>query len=134
MRGMKRRVGIGPETFYIYRMSAGASLSKRSKWEPWGLPGEPFDPATDEFTRWRASVAKTFSLKGFKKFGLEAEYLGGENLDRFSKYQFGYFADSRVHGYQSELVRAGLRVLEKLGDDEFNESVQSIERLKPGRR
>jgi len=89
-----------------YRMTAGASRSKRSKWETWGLPGAPFDPATDEYSKWNASIAKTFSLSGFKKFGLEAEYLGGENLDRFSKYQFGYFADSRVHGYQSELVRA----------------------------
>jgi hypothetical protein len=31
---------------------------------------------------------------------------GGEDLDRFSKYQFGFFGGSRVHGYQIGKVRA----------------------------
>ncbi|MCZ6727593.1 MAG: hypothetical protein O7A98_09615, partial [Acidobacteria bacterium] len=89
-----------------YRLRLDGSLNKRSDWASWGLPGQAFDPDSDEFSRWGASLAKIFSLKGFKKIGLELEYLGGENLDRFSKYQFGFFADSSVHGYQSELVRA----------------------------
>jgi hypothetical protein len=89
-----------------YRLRLAGSTHKRSDWKAWGLPGEPFDSDTDQFSRWSASLAKTFSLQGFKKVGLEVEYLGGANFDRFSKYQFGYFADSRVHGYQSELVRA----------------------------
>lgn len=89
-----------------YRLSLSGNVNKRSDWRAWGLPDDPFDPETEEFSRWRAGLAKTFSLGGFKRAGLEVEYLGGSNLDRFSKYQFGYFSDSRVHGYQSELVRA----------------------------
>jgi hypothetical protein len=89
-----------------YRMRLAGSLSKRSTWKPWGLPDEPFDPASDEYSQWSVALAKTFDLGGFKKAGLELEYLGGQRLDRFSKYQFGYFSDSRVHGYQSELVQA----------------------------
>ncbi|OQC35776.1 MAG: hypothetical protein BWX64_02317 [Acidobacteria bacterium ADurb.Bin051] len=34
------------------------------------------------------------------------EYLGGSRLDRFSKYGFGIFGDSRVHGYQIGKIRA----------------------------
>ena len=37
---------------------------------------------------------------------ISAEHLDGENLDRFSGYDFGIFGDSTVAGYQSGLVRA----------------------------
>ncbi len=89
-----------------YRSRIGATFNKRSDWAAWGLPGEPFDPKTDEFIRWGASTAKTVSLSGFKKVGLQLEYLGGDNLDRFSKYEFGFFDDSTVHGYESGIVQA----------------------------
>jgi hypothetical protein len=89
-----------------YRLRLAGSVHRRSDWKAWGLPDNAFDQDTEQFERWSASLAKTYSLKGFKKVGLEVEYLGGANLDRFSKYQFGYFDASRVHGYQSELVRA----------------------------
>ncbi|MDH3522944.1 MAG: hypothetical protein OES32_05095 [Acidobacteriota bacterium] len=89
-----------------YRLRLGARFSKRSDWKPWGLPGEPFDPKAEEFGRWSASLAKTLSLSGFKKVGLQVEYLDGANLDRFSKYEFGFFDDSRVHGYESGIVQA----------------------------
>jgi hypothetical protein len=32
--------------------------------------------------------------------------VSGADLDRFSKYQFGFFGSTRVHGYQSNRVRA----------------------------
>ena len=40
------------------------------------------------------------------KLGLEVNYSGGQDLDRFSKYEFGFFGATRVHGYQSNRVRA----------------------------
>ena len=33
-------------------------------------------------------------------------YLDGKNLDRFSKYELGFFGSQRVHGVQSGSVRA----------------------------
>ena len=93
-----------------YRFRADGSFSQRSDWEPWGLPGSDtltnFDPETEDYLRYGASFAKIWWLPRFTKLGLEAEYRGGEDLDRFSKYQFGFFADTRVHGYQNDKVRA----------------------------
>ncbi len=93
-----------------YRFRAAGSVNRRSDWQPWGLPGSPeleaFDPDTEEYTLWNVAFAKTWWLPRFKKFSFELEYLDGEHLDRFSKYQFGFFADSRIHGYQSDRVRA----------------------------
>ncbi len=93
-----------------YRFSARGRHNVRSKWRPWGLPGSPeledFDEETKEYDLWGATLAKTWWLPRFKKFSIELEYQDGQNLDRFSKYGFGIFNDIRVHGYQSDNIRA----------------------------
>ncbi len=90
-----------------YRLRGEVSRTLRGKWEPWGLPdNEDFDPKNDEYTRWGVSAGKVWHLPKFFKFGFQAEYVNGSNLDRFSKYEFGLFSDVRVHGYQSDKVRA----------------------------
>ncbi len=89
-----------------YRLRLEGSYNKRSDWSAWGMPDEPFDPETDAFVRWGVRAAKNFHLSSFRRFGVEVEYLDGENLDRFSKYGFGYFSDAQVHGYESGLVQA----------------------------
>lgn len=89
-----------------YRLRLAGSVNKRSDWEFWGLPDADFDPETEEFSRWSLTLAKNFHLKRFQRIGVELEHRGGDQLDRFSKYQFGIFSDSQVHGYQSGLVRA----------------------------
>ncbi len=90
-----------------YRMRLGGAYHLRSQWEPWGFPGNPeYEPDDDRYTTWRASVGKTWHLPKFLKFGAELEYVDGSNLDRFSKYEFGFFSSVRVHGYQSDKVRA----------------------------
>jgi hypothetical protein len=93
-----------------YRLLAGTSFNNRSDWAPWGIPGtadfDNFDPETEDFQLWNLSLAKTWWLPKFQKMGLEVEYRDGTDLDRFSKYEFGYFSDVRVHGYTSDKVRA----------------------------
>jgi hypothetical protein len=90
-----------------YRLSLDAAFNQRTDWEPWGLPGNSeYDPRAREYTTWEASAAKNWYLPGFRKIGLELNYLDGDRLDRFSKYQFGFFGGSRVHGYQIGKVRA----------------------------
>lgn len=90
-----------------YRLAIDGARSRRSSWEFWGLPGNPeFDSEHREYTTWEVSAAKNWYLPNFRKLGVELVASGGENLDRFSKYQFGFFGGNRVHGYQIGKVRA----------------------------
>ncbi len=90
-----------------FRLSTAGSYSRRSKWDFWGLPGNlDFSEEKQDFLRWEARASKNWYLPSFQKVGLEFDYAGGSDLDRFSKYQFGFFGGTRVHGYQSNRVRA----------------------------
>ncbi len=89
-----------------WRLRLGGDWNKRSDWGPWGLPEQAFDPETEDYLRWGINAARSFHLPKFQRLGLDAEYLDGQDLDRFSKYGFGYFSAVRVHGYQSARVRA----------------------------
>jgi hypothetical protein len=90
-----------------YGFSTHYGVSRRSTWDPWGFPGNPdYSEDNQEFTRWGARVSKNWYLPRFQKIGAEVDYVSGSNLDRFNKYQFGFFGSTRVHGYQSNRVRA----------------------------
>lgn len=90
-----------------YRFQLAGSFNQRSDWEFWGLPDNvEFNQEQEDYLRWQATFAKTWWLPKFMKFGVELEHLGGEDLDRFSSYDFGIFGDSSVAGYPSGLVRA----------------------------
>jgi hypothetical protein len=90
-----------------YGLAATGSYSRRSKWDFWGRPGNPdFSEEKQDFLRWSARASKNWYLPRFQKVGLELDYAGGSDLDRFSKYQFGFFGGTRVHGYQSNRVQA----------------------------
>jgi hypothetical protein len=90
-----------------YGLSAAASYNRRSKWDFWGPAGNTdFSPDQKDFYRWEARASKNWYLPKFQKAGLEFDYAGGSDLDRFSKYQFGFFGGTRVHGYKSNSVRA----------------------------
>ncbi|MEO1370548.1 MAG: hypothetical protein AAFX50_25480, partial [Acidobacteriota bacterium] len=90
-----------------YRFRLSGSYESRADWEFWGLPDNTdFDPEQEDYIKWQASVGKTWWLPKFTKFGLELEHLDGEDLDRWSKYDFGTFGDADVAGYQNGLVLA----------------------------
>lgn len=90
-----------------YGLSARGSYSRRSEWSFWGLPDNPdWTEDKQDFLRWQARASKNWYLPRFQKVGVEIDYAGGSDLDRFSKYQFGFFGGTRVHGYQSNRVRA----------------------------
>jgi len=101
-------VGVGLQVARSgYRLDLEAAWSQRSEWQPWGLPGSAdYDPAHEDYQTWQLSLSKNWYLKKFRKIGLELDWSGGEDLDRFSKYQFGFFGGTRVHGYQIGKVRA----------------------------
>lgn len=98
---------VGAIVRYIrsgYRLVAGGSWNRRGDWQPWGPGAANLTP--DSYTLWNVGVAKTWHLPKFQKFGVALEYVDGSDLDRFSKYEFGFFSDIGVHGYQSDKVRA----------------------------
>ena len=89
-----------------WRLRLAADWNHRSEWRAWGLPGQEFDPDAQDYVRWSANVAKNFHLPKFQRVGIDFDWVDGENLDRFSKYSFGFFSGVRVHGYQSGRVQA----------------------------
>src|SRR6202521_5235323 len=90
-----------------YRLAGRYSYGMRSSWHLWGLPGNPdFSPANRDFTRYGLSATKNWYLPFFQKLGVEVDYYAGNHLDRFSKYEFGFFGGTRIHGYRSNAVRA----------------------------
>jgi hypothetical protein len=90
-----------------YSLGFSGRFNQRSEWEPWGFAGnQDFSEAHKDYLLWSAAAAKTWHLPSFQKIGAELVYAGGDDLDRFSKYDFGFFGATRVQGYQSNRVRA----------------------------
>jgi hypothetical protein len=90
-----------------YSLGLDVGYSRRSAWEDWGAAGAVVDAeASRDFLYWGASLGKNWYLPRFQKIGAELAYVDGRDLDRFSKYEFGFFGRTRVHGYQSNRVRA----------------------------
>ena len=86
-----------------YSLAVGGTSYQRAEWRLWGNPGD-YQPAHKDYLKYSASLTKDFFF-GFHKIHLNAAYFGGSDLDRFSKYQFGFFDDNRVHGVPSSGVR-----------------------------
>ena len=97
-----------------WTVQAQAENYRRSTWEPWGdrnptstavgsLYSE-FDPDDSSFLLYQAQISKQIILPRFQKVVLHASFLSGSRLDRFSKYQFGFF-DTRVRGFAGSGVR-----------------------------
>jgi len=90
-----------------YSLLASGSYARRADWEPWG-DVESFDPSTESYWRYRTTLGKDFFFKTFHKIHVDAGYFGGERLDRFTKYQFGLFDETRVRGIPSTVRFAEL--------------------------
>jgi MucB/RseB N-terminal domain len=106
--------------------SALATEGRRSGWEPWGdttaasastlaeFPGSAcdspgscfadFDPGQRSWRTYEWTLAKQFFLPRFQKVRLEASWLTGSNLDRFSQFNFSYYSH-RVRGLSGAGVR-----------------------------
>lgn len=95
------------------RKAWGVSLShewsQRTKHEPWGSidpntgrpatgPGTDFVEGASDFVRYSGSISKEFYLPMHQKLLAQATAVGGRDLDRFSKYNVGFF-DTRIHGF-----------------------------------
>src|SRR5262249_37362655 len=59
------------------------------------------------YEKYQASWSGDSFIGPFQKLHLTGAYFGGQDLDRFSRYQFGLFDDTRIHGVPSSGVRYG---------------------------
>jgi len=92
--------------FSGFNIVAAGSGYRRRKWEFWGDPAtSEFNPDQQDYQKWSLSVAKDQYFSGFRKLHLGVSYLGGHDLDRFSKYEFGSFSGNPVRGYKSGSLR-----------------------------
>jgi hypothetical protein len=88
-----------------YTLSSFYDYNQRTEWEPWGNLAE-YDPDQKTYVRYGGSIGKSFFLPKFQRIGVDLNYLAGQRLDRFSKYELGFFGSQRVHGIKSGSVRA----------------------------
>jgi hypothetical protein len=93
-----------------YSLLVNGTWFGRGSWKPWGL-GSGADPVTTAtprtYDKYQASLSRDFYLNPFSKIHVNGAYFGGDNLDRFSRYQFGLFDDTRIHGVPASGVRYG---------------------------
>jgi hypothetical protein len=109
-----------------WSVSALATAGRRSTWEAWGdttpataetkaqfagsacdSPGScfaEFDPSQRSYRTYEYTASKQFFLPHFQKVRLEATWLTGSSLDRFSQFEFSYYGN-RVHGFSGAGVR-----------------------------
>lgn len=79
------------------------SFSKRSAWEDFGLP-EDTDTVEDSFSTLQVDMSLSKRLPKFQNITGELRYLKGWNLDRFSRFGFGFF-ENRVNGFGTSGIR-----------------------------
>jgi hypothetical protein len=82
-----------------YALGAWGEKARRSAWEPWGLPGNPFSPGDRDYTRLGVDVRKALYLGKFRKVNLGLSGFDGRSLDRFSRFELGDFRSARVRGF-----------------------------------
>jgi len=93
-----------------YTVTSYYDYNHRTSWKPWGVLSE-YDPSQQNYSRFGASFAKSIYLPKFQRLTLDVNYLDGQHLDRFSKYELGFFGSKRIHGIRSGSVRAEKAVL-----------------------
>ena len=106
-----------------YSITAAGTAATRSDWERWGLfdtatstfVDPTFDASQKSFQRWKLTAFKEWYLPKFQKFKVEADYLDGRNLDRYSQYQFGRFGDESLVGFTGTGVRFDSGYLGRIG-------------------
>jgi hypothetical protein len=94
-----------------YSLLLNGTRFRRVTWSAWGAPS-PDGTLTDSagqrsYAKYGASLSRDFYFHVFHKIHLNGAWFSGSDLDRFSKYQFGIFDDTRIHGVPASGVRFG---------------------------
>jgi hypothetical protein len=88
-----------------YKISGFYDYNARTNWKPWGVLSE-YNSNQKTFTDFGGELSKSFYLPKFQRIGVQLNYLDGQRLDRFGKYELGFFGSQRIHGIRSGSVRA----------------------------
>ncbi|MGH9374364.1 MAG: hypothetical protein ACRD15_22840, partial [Vicinamibacterales bacterium] len=90
-----------------YNVVLNGTWFRRLGWRAWGAPDGTPAGVYNTYGKYSASVSRDLHFKVFHKIHLNAAWFGGRDLDRFAKYQFGMFDDTRIHGVPASGVRFG---------------------------
>ena len=88
-----------------YSVGATATFFARAHWEPWGPADALETDAPRTYWKYAVHASRDYFIDAFQKVHLNGSFFGGERLDRFSRYQFGMFDDTRIHGVPASGVR-----------------------------
>jgi MucB/RseB N-terminal domain len=95
-----------------FNATAIGGYYRRRDWEFWGNPAtSEFDPKDRDYWKYQVSVSKDQYFPGFRKLHVGLTYLDGQDLDRFSKYEFGAFSGAPIHGFKSGSVKTQTALL-----------------------
>ena len=90
-----------------YNIQGEANYYARQKWEPWGAPDFfTYLPSQKDYWKWDFSAQKGFYFANFRKLLVKVEYMGGQDLDRWSQWDFGPFSTHSMTGFPSGSVLA----------------------------
>jgi undecaprenyl-diphosphatase len=86
--------------------SAWWSPARRQRWGEWGRPGAEDGEASSSaaFQRYGVGLARSLVFSTAAVGRVEAAWMGGRALDRFSRYTFDAF-ENRLRGYPTASVR-----------------------------
>jgi hypothetical protein len=89
-----------------FNATAVGGYYRRREWTLWGDPDTTeFDPKHKDYLKYQVSFSKDQYFPGFRKLHVAVTYLDGQDLDRFSKYEFGAFSGAPIHGFKSGSVK-----------------------------
>ena len=87
-----------------YSAVVNAAWYARHGWTKWGLTDDPA-AVESHYAKFSANLSRDLYLTPIQKLHLNGAWFGGQQLDRFSRYQFGLFDDTRIHGVPASGVR-----------------------------
>lgn len=88
-----------------WRLEGWWNSARRSGWRAWGRPDtDDYREEHADFQRFGVNASRLWMLSPRLLARVEAAWMSGRDLDRFSRYAFGSF-DNRLRGYPSASIR-----------------------------
>ncbi len=89
-----------------YNVTASGLWARRASWRPWGVAGA-LESSSPDYAKYALNATKTIYFGPFSKVVVNGAWFTGRRLDRFNRYQFGLFDETRIHGVPAAGVRYG---------------------------